>query len=336
MCRVDQQRSVAQSGISRRAALTAAVATGAGALAAATLGSSAGFAQVGRDPLLDGVVDVHVHADPDVDARSLDDVQVAEKYAEAGARAILLKNHYVATSDRAYLARGAVRSLEVFGGITLNKQVGGLNASAIQSMAQMKGRYGKVVWFPTRDAPQHLDRFPRDDTPVAVVDEGGELLPEARACLEVIAGENLALFTGHLSASDAMTLLREASAMGVTKMLVTHAIADPARFSMAQLQAAVAVGAMIEHVYLGTLAGPSALSPGQRVFRNVPVSEYVAAINAVGASNSVLSSDLGQAENPIHPMGFRVFISQLTAAGISREDIDLMARRNPARLLDLT
>jgi hypothetical protein len=335
MCGVDHHPSLLKLGVSRRTAILGAVATGSGALAA-TLGSTPALAQVGRDPILDGVIDVHVHTDPDVDARSIDDTQVAAKYGEVGARAILLKNHYVATSDRAYLARANVPGIEVFGGIALNKQVGGLNAAAIRSMAEMKGRYGKVVWFPTRDAQQQLDRFPRNDTPVSVVDEGGELTPDARACLEVIAGESLALFTGHLSAAEALTLVREARAMGVTKMMITHAIADPARFTIEQLRAAVALGAMIEHVYLGTLAGANALSPGQRVFRNVPIAEYVAAINAVGASNCVLSSDLGQAENPIHPMGLKVFITQLTAAGVTREDIDLMVRRNPAQLLDLT
>jgi hypothetical protein len=309
-------------------------ATGAGALVS-TLPASSAFGQVAPDPLLDGAIDLHVHSDPDVDARSLDDIQVAAKYAEAGARALLLKNQYVATSDRAYVTRGAVRDIEVFGGIVLNKQVGGLNADAIQAMAQMKGRYGKAVWFPSRDAQQQLERFPRADAAVAIVDGGGELLPEARECLRVIVGENLALFTGHLSAADSLTLLREARSMGAQKLMVTHGLADPARFTIEQLQEAITHGALIEHNYLATLAGPSALSPGQRPFTNVPVSEYASAIRVLGAQNCVLSSDLGQAENPIHPMGLKTFIAQLMAAGVTRDEIDLMVRRNPARLLDL-
>jgi predicted metal-dependent phosphotriesterase family hydrolase len=46
--------------------------------------------------------------------------------------------------------------------------------------------------------------------------------------------------------------------------------------------------------------------------------------------------DLGQAENPIHPMGLKVFITQLTVAGVTRDEVDVMVRRNPARMLDLT
>ena len=334
MCGVGRDARLLGAEISRRAIVLGAIAGGASAVTGLAAGRLAS-AQVGHDPLLDGVIDLHVHADPDVDARSLDDTQVTAKYAEVGARAVLLKNHYLVTSDRAYLARQAVGGIEVFGGLVLNKQVGGLNPAAIRTMSQIKGRFGKVVWFPTRDAEQHLSRFPRDDAPVAVTDEGGELLPETLECLKVIAGENLAVFTGHLSASDALAVLREASALGVKKMLVTHALTDPARYSVEQMQAAVAVGAMIEHVYLGTLAGPGALSPGQRDFINVPLSDYVAAIKAVGARNCVLSTDLGQAENPIHPMGFKVFIQELMAAGLSADEIDLMARKNPARLLDL-
>jgi predicted metal-dependent phosphotriesterase family hydrolase len=46
--------------------------------------------------------------------------------------------------------------------------------------------------------------------------------------------------------------------------------------------------------------------------------------------------DLGQAENPIHPMGFKVFILAMLANGVARDAVDLMVRKNPARMLDLT
>lgn len=335
-CGAGHDGTLLEAEISRRAVLVGALAVGAGAALGGLSGPREVAAQVARDPVLDGVIDLHVHADPDVDARSIDDNGAAARYAEAGARAILLKNHYVPTSDRAYLTRTMVRGIEVFGGITLNKQVGGLNASAIVTMARMKGRYGKAVWFPTRDAVNNLDRFPRNDAPVRVVDEGGELLPEARECLNVIAGENLAVFTGHLSATESLAVFREARATGVTRMMATHAMADPCRFTIEQMQEAASLGAMIEHVFLATMAGPSALSPGQREFTNVAVAEYAEAVRAVGAENVILSTDLGQAENPIHPMGFKVFIMELMRAGITRGEIDLMTRLNPARMLDLT
>ena len=315
--------------ISRRAVLVGAITAGAGAALTGLIEPREATAQVRQDPILDGVIDLHVHSDPDIRTRlrSLDDFETVGKFDEVGARAVLLKNHFMPTADRAYLVRKMVPGIEVFGGVCLNKAVGGLNPDAIQVAAQVKGGYGKMVWFPTFDAEHQLRRFPRNEAFVRTTDEGGELLPEARECLKVIAGENLAVSTGHIAPHEALAVFREARTLGITKLLVTHALSDPARFTVEQLQAVVGVGGMIEHVFLSALAtsGPDP----------VPIARYVEAIRAVGAEHSVVSTDLGQAENPIHPMGLKVFIMELMKAGVTQAEIDLMTRINPARLLDL-
>ena len=59
------------------------------------------------------------------------------------------------------------------------------------------------------------------------------------------------------------------------------------------------------------------------------------AIREIGPKSCILSSDLGQAGNPLHPDGLTAFFAGLTAAGISQADIDLMAKTNPARILGL-
>jgi hypothetical protein len=277
-------------------------------------------AQVAADPVLSGVIDFHVHSDPertDFFARSLNDFEVSRKFAEVGARAIVLKNHYLITSDRAWLARQVVPNIELFGGVALNLPVGGLNPSAF-------------------DSESHLKRFPRQGaTAVPVVDAGGELLPAALDCLKVIADENLVLCSGHLSVAETLALFRAARDVGVTQMLVTHALTDPARFTIPQMQEVASLGGLMENVYVGTLQGSNSLVPGLRGWTNIPIPTYVDAIRQVGAQNFVLSTDLGQAENPIHPMGYKVFIMELMDAGITADEIDLMARKNPARLLGL-
>ena len=50
---------------------------------------------------------------------------------------------------------------------------------------------------------------------------------------------------------------------------------------------------------------------------------------------SVLSSDLGQANNPLHPDGLLAMYQYLASQGISIADIDRMAKVNPAKLLGL-
>lgn len=60
-----------------------------------------------------------------------------------------------------------------------------------------------------------------------------------------------------------------------------------------------------------------------------------AAIKAIGAESFVLSSDLGQPPNPLHTDGLLGLYQGLMAHGISAAEIDIMSRKNPARLLGL-
>jgi predicted metal-dependent phosphotriesterase family hydrolase len=49
----------------------------------------------------------------------------------------------------------------------------------------------------------------------------------------------------------------------------------------------------------------------------------------------MISSDLGKSANMVHPDGIEVAIGAMKAEGISDADIDIMMRKNPARLLGL-
>ena len=66
----------------------------------------------GQPLSLDGVVD----AGPDSRPRSVSDTQAARAAQAAGMRAILLKNHFTMTADRAVLAMEQVDGIEIFGG----------------------------------------------------------------------------------------------------------------------------------------------------------------------------------------------------------------------------
>ena len=74
-----------------------------------------------------GVIDMHVHSHPDVFGRNMDDIDVAQLAKARGMRGIVLKNHVSETASRAALVMKVVPGIEVFGGIVLNKAVGGIN-----------------------------------------------------------------------------------------------------------------------------------------------------------------------------------------------------------------
>ncbi len=102
---------------------------------------------------------------------------------------------------------------------------------------------------------------------------------------------------------------------------MTHVFSQ--RPSRAQMQQMADAGAILEidwyAVYLG----------------NQSVAGYVSAIQEIGAEHFLMSSDLGQADSPSHVDGLRAYVTALRGAGITDSQIDLMLRRNPARLLGL-
>ena len=126
---------------------------------------------------LDGVVDLHFHTGPDSRPRSVDDIEASRLAAEAGMRAILLKNHFTMTADRAAIAMGQVDGLEIFGGLALNRAVGGINPEAVRQMATFSGGRGKVVWLPTFDS-EHAVASGGGDGPFVSILEDGEPLPQ--------------------------------------------------------------------------------------------------------------------------------------------------------------
>jgi Family of unknown function (DUF6282) len=289
-------------------------------IAAGLLFAAAACAQ----PRLDGVIDIHVHCDPDSRPRSIDAIDLARLAKARGMRGMVLKSHYEPTASMAYLVRKEVPGLEVFGGIDLNRSVGGLNPEAIERMAMIKGGWGRVVWMPTFDSENQV-RYSKENRPFVAVSRGGQLLPEAKQVIATVARRGLTLETGHSSAAEALLIIREARAKGVQRIVVTHAMLAPVLMSIAQMKEAAAMGAYLEFVYNGLVGDKPEYS----------IRQYAGAIRAVGAKSCILASDLGQENNPLHPDGLASFFIGLRHEGIPSADIDLMSKVNPARALGL-
>src|SRR3989454_11910185 len=247
---------------------------------------------------LNGVVDIHVHSDPDSMPRSIDAIDAAKLARSRGMRGLLLKNHYEPTASLAYIVRKEVPGIELFGGIALNRTVGGMNPAAVERMTRVKGGWGRVVWMPTFDAENQV-RFSKETRPFVSVSRNGELLPEVHEVLQLIARNTLVLATGHSSPAEDLLLIRDAKRAGVDHIVVTHAMLPPVGMNLEQMREAVRLGAYLEFVY-NALIGPN------KVF-DVP--EYAQTIRAVGPEHCILSSDLGQAGNPLHTDGLVAFFA---------------------------
>ena len=274
--------------------------------------------------LLAGTIDIHVHSDPDNAPRSIDGIDVAKLARSKGMRGIVLKNHYDPTAGLAFLARKETPGLEVFGGIDLNLTVGGMNPGAVEHMTQVAGGWGRVVWMSTFDAENQV-RYSKENRPFVSVVRSGALLPETKAVISLIAKHGLVLATGHVSAQEALMLLREGRQQGAQHMVVTHAINAPILMDVPQMQEATTLGALIE------FAG-SSLANTDAAAR---IDRFADAIRKVGPQFCILSSDLGQKGNPLPPDGFGGFLVAMRAKGFTEQEIDRMSKENPARLLGL-
>jgi predicted TIM-barrel fold metal-dependent hydrolase len=143
--------------------------------------------------------------------------------------------------------------------------------------------------------------------------------------LALIAKNKLTLATGHSSPAEDLMLIREARRAGVMSIVVTHGMLPPVGMNVEQMREAAKLGAYIEFVY-------NALIGATKAFE---LPEYARAIRAVGPEHCILSSDLGQAGNPLHPDGLAAFFAALRSQGFTVSEIERMAKSNPARLLGL-
>jgi len=313
----------------------------AGAFAFAASAAATAFAQVGFPPPppkvspAAGVIDMHVHPDPDVFGRALTDVELAMIAKRKGMRGIVLKNHVVTTADRAKLAMDAVPGIEIWGGIVLNNSVGGVNPMAVEWMHRMSGGRGKVVWLPTFDSDTHIKTLVNKDGKGLEVAPGGKVTPAMEEILKIIARENLVLATGHVHAHEVVAVVKRARELGVNNIIVTHGLTNIPGLSTAQAKEVVAMGAKIEICYLQFMTGPQAQYQWMTHWDRVDAKAVAQAVKDVGADGLVLSTDLGQQGMMTPPDGIENQVAAVRAAGVSQADIDTMMKKNPAKLLGL-
>ena len=304
-------------------ALAAVMALAVGAVAARQAIPQATGANVARD--LRGAIDIHVHGNPDNVARSLDGLEAARFAKDKGMRAIVLKSHFDPTAGLAWLARKAVPGIEVFGGIDLNLPVGGMNAHAVEHMARVNGGWGRMVWMSTFDAENQVRTGKSPNAPFVRVSQNGALLAETKAVIAAIRKHNLVLASGHVSAQEALLMFEEGQRLGVRGMVATHGMSAPTSLTVEQAQQATRLGAFIEFVS-GTLANASAQPRIDRIAED---------IRKIGVEHAILSSDLGQAGNPLPADGYATYMEALRKKGFTDQELDRMAKQNPARLLGL-
>jgi len=278
------------------------------------------------DELIRGAIDMHCHHGPDPHRRRSVDAEEAAREADAiGMRALVLKSHAYPTGPIAILMQKQVARLRVFGGICCDFEVGGLNPAAVEVALRTGAR---VVWMPTFSSIPDRRKLHLPGPGIALLDERGRPVSPLHEILRLAREHDAVVATGHVDLPELFALADACRALGV-KLVMTHALETQvgADHTLAHAVEMAERGALIEFTYLTCMPGGFAATHDPLTFAH--------AMRAVGPGRAIMSTDFGQDRSPHPAIGMRLFIDEMMRAGISPGQIDLMARRNPARLLGL-
>ena len=282
------------------------------------------------EEILKGCYDLHVHAGPDPYLqRRMDALETARHAYEAEMAGFVLKSHQTATANLATTLNRVYPGLMVEGSITLNREVGGLNCSAIESAAKLGAT---VVWMPTYSAEFSFDKLKQNPhladeykdsfergSGFKLISDDGKLIEQVVDVIEVIKFYDLVIASGHVSPAETLALFREAKAQGIERMIATHPVGIA---TSGELQAIVETGAFVEHTFLSCMPGGS---------KNPQ--DVVASVRKLGVEHCVVTTNFGQPANPPPAEGMRMAIAILLETGLTGNEVTTLVKDNPLRLV---
>jgi hypothetical protein len=292
--------------------------------------------------LVRGALDMDVHADPDIAEpqsaqapRGFDVLEIARRAKELGMRGFVIKQHYDQSAALAYVARKEVPGLEVYGGVVQNLIIGGLNPASVYHLAEVKGGWGRIVWFPTFDSESNARQRSRDGVPKRFVQvlSGGELVQAGREVIAALKATRtrdtdpeLVLQTGYVTPEEALAIIREGNKQGVKHMVVSHAATGTSAMSIPQMQEAIKLGAFLEFASVSTMGASPEIQPAA----------YAGMMRKVGVENVIMGSDFGQPGRPMPPDGLALYAGLMRRQGLTERDLYRMMAENPARAMGLS
>ena len=284
--------------------------------------------------LLVGAVDLHCHSGPSVMPRCIDHIEAMKQAADAGFKAVLIKDHYYSATPGTQLLNDNFSELgvEMLSGVPLNNATGGFNVHAVDHGIKLGARF---VWMPPFSSAKHIDHHRHDEDfeekfpttkeqmlapiPLKALDENGQLHDGVKVILDLIAENDLVLSSGHLNISEIWPLFEEAKKRGVERLLVNHPtyIVDA---TLEDITSLASMGAYLEHSMCMFIPGS--------IYQFYDHDTLKSLVTAGTVEKTILGSDLGQNKNP-HPVdGFRSVVEMCLDIGYSDAEIRRMIGGN--------
>jgi hypothetical protein len=284
---------------------------------------------------LTGTIDMHVHTAPDIFPRLGDDLAIAQGLKSAGMVGMAVKCAFQGSEVRAHLVNQMLEGFTMYGGITLNYPVGGINPTAVETSLRVGGR---VVWGPSGHARHHAEvtghlggwgnsfmnlPVPKDATGVTVLDEDGALTDDAHEVVRLVAEHDALLATSHLGPEEALLLTDEAVKVGA-RVLVNHVLYIP-KGDLSFVREVASRGADVEicSILIGGF------------WNKLTFEDVMSVIDNVGYEHVILASDGGGIQVPSPHESLRVLANNLVHADVPEKHVRHMMDANPRRLLGI-
>lgn len=280
-----------------------------------------------EDSILEGAIDVHVHADPcSLIGRNQDFIEVALDAARAGLRGVIRKDHHYSTVGEAYTVQRHVdslvesgvlpRTIGVWGGVPITFSV-----DPRQVEVALRFPSFKMIWLNPVYGETLID--------------GGKVRPEVSRIIEIARDHRLGLNLGapsHSSKYDGVDdfaglapLVERIAAIG-GRAVLDHPLSS---FTPAQIKELALPG-----VYVGLFCYPSL--PSVIKAPVVDPRRTLELIEHVGPERCIIASDVGMLLEPTAVEALRLMVRLLLVLGLAPEQVELMLKQNPARLIGLT
>jgi len=294
------------------------------------------------DKLLRGALDMHAHSYPELTLSlepRIDNFEWARIAKDYGMRGFVMKSHIWPTVMQAYELRDKFNEIDIFGSITLNYTVGGLNPTSVALAGELGA---KVVFMPTWSARNDIDRsgvtlnrirqicsyvdetIKKENGGITVLDNNGKIKEEVKEILSIAKSYKMVINSGHLSIQESIKLAEEAAEMNV-KFILEHPHIPTISANREQQKIVVSLGGVVSHTFVACMPMHVRIDP----------KEIAKSIEVLGAENTILTSDAFGPWNPPAPELLRMYIASLLRIGISENEITKMVRDNPAKLLNL-
>lgn len=287
---------------------------------------------------LQGAVDFHLHCHAAKGYR-WNLVEMAKQAIDAGMSAWVIKNLYGTSQETCHVANKYLGITFLYPTLTLGRTTGGINPAAVDHFSKADPA-NRILEMPVFDSMHEirLRGLPKERG-VAVFDDHlpAPGLPEI---LKMVVERDMVLKTGHVAPSESLELIRLARDAGVNRIVVTHATGSPVMATPKEQKEMADLGALIEHC----------LNKFMPISRLINIKKFPnwkgpafgdldylkASLESAGPDRCIIATDAGQLYNPFPLELFIYFLYLLEELGCSANEIRMMCRDNPRRMLKIS